>query len=115
MPIETKDCTIYWVCPEQRLLACDYGLFSWHPAHEITVQDICRESTLAECLINATSTKVCMSQDGTTVQMMIADFDDGRMYFEIIHRPILGSLVPDHSSERLRLAPASATSLYSRQ
>jgi hypothetical protein len=94
MPIKTKDCTIYWICPEQRLFACDYGLFSWHQAHEITVQGICREGTLAECLMNATSTKVCMSEDGTTVQMMFADFDDGSMYFEVIPHSILGSIVP---------------------
>jgi hypothetical protein len=83
--IETRDCTIHWVCPSERLFACDHGLFAWHPAQETTFG-----ATFAENLSRATATRVCIDAEDRRVEMVQATFDGGiGVFFEVTPRAFI--------------------------
>ena len=102
MPVvEERDCVIFWVCPAERLLGCDYGIFAWDEIHETTYASVsryCVYKTFAENLSKA-SAKVCMSEDGQRVLMIhmaCAFVESDKMpvglYFEVMQRDFLGAL-----------------------
>ena len=99
MPVvEERDCVVYWVCPTERLFGCEYGVFAWDAVSEMTYASLnnnaCINSSFAENLSKA-KTKACMSEDGQRVLMMhvACDLVDAAMYFEVMQRPYLGTLV----------------------
>ena len=97
MVIEKKDCTIHWICPESRLFACEHGLFKWHEPTEKTYMDMCSRGAYPNAggfaaALGQARTKACMSQDGTYVEMLLAQFDDQvGMYFEVTPAPPPGT------------------------
>ena len=91
--MSTIPCTIFWTCSHQRLLGCDYGLFSWHPCHDDVYTRCGFEGNFALGLIRA-ETKAIMSPDGQSLEMIQATFGDKVMAFEVIRRGFYGSITP---------------------
>jgi GxxExxY protein len=90
--VETRPCTIFWVCPQKRLFGCEYGVFEWLPCHEESLAKFCPGLDFAEILSKVKS-NARMSQDGTTLQMI--QFGDEKLFgmaFEVIQQSFYGSV-----------------------
>ena len=109
LPLSTPTfhpCSIDWTCPAPRLLACEFGLFTWNPIHEdeyarqhVRLHGRAPPVSFAHFLATRTpaSAQVMMGVDGRQVEMLFVKLSNDLV------APVVGiELIPCHQYGRGR-------------